>query len=72
MSGNAQLAQTGIPTLVVGGVAYPIGGWMALAAVLLLGVGLLCFRFRFRPGLAAGQEQAAEASNNENHTPHRP
>lgn len=65
MSGNAQLAQTGVPTLIIGGAAYPIGGWMALAAVLLLGVGLLCLRFRFRPGLTAGQQQVVEANRND-------
>jgi hypothetical protein len=63
MSGSAQLAQTGVPTLIVGGVAYPIGGWMALAAVLLLGIGLVCLRFRFRPGLSAGQAQIVETSH---------
>lgn len=60
MSGHAQLAQTGIPTLVVGGVAYPIGGWMALAAVLLVGTGMVCLRFRFRRNLAAGQAQVTQ------------
>jgi murein endopeptidase len=60
MSGHAQLAQTGVPTLVVGGIAYPVGGWMALAAVLLVGLGLVFFRFRFRPNLAAGQAESVE------------
>lgn len=55
MSGHAQLAQTGLPTLAIGGVAYPLGGWIAAAAVVLLGVGLVCLRFRFRPDLPAGQ-----------------
>ncbi|MCX4799577.1 hypothetical protein OG497_37620 [Streptomyces sp. NBC_01242] len=55
MSGNAQLAQTGIPTLVIGGVAYPLGGWMAVAAVAVLAGALLVLRFRFRPDLAVGE-----------------
>jgi hypothetical protein len=63
VSGNAQLAQTGVPTLVVGGVAYPVGGWMAVAAVLVLAVGLVCLRFRFRPGLSAGQAQTRDGKN---------
>lgn len=61
MSGHAQLAQTGLPTLVIGGAAYPIGGWMALVAVLVLGGMLLTIKFGFRRNLDVGQASFAEA-----------
>ncbi|MFD7506870.1 hypothetical protein [Streptomyces sp. NPDC059850] len=58
MSGNGQLAQTGVPVIVVGGAAYPIGGWMLAVAAALVCVGLLTIRFGYRRGLAASQGSA--------------
>ncbi|MFD4652259.1 hypothetical protein [Streptomyces sp. NPDC058441] len=55
MSGHAQLAQTGAPVLVIGGISYPIGGWMLATAAGLLCLGLLCIRFGFRRKLAASE-----------------
>lgn len=62
MSGNAQLAQTGLPTLVIGGVAYPVGGWMALAAVAVLLGALLVFKFGFRRTVPIDAAQAESAN----------
>jgi len=59
MSGNGQLAQTGVPVIVVGGAAYPIGGWMLAVAAALVCVGLLTIRFGYRRGLSASQGSAA-------------
>ncbi len=55
MSGHAQLAQTGTPVLVIGGVSYPIGGWMLAAAAGLVCLGLLLVRFGFRRKIAIGE-----------------
>lgn len=55
MSGHAQLAQTGAPVLVIGGITYPIGGWMLAAAATLVALGLLCVRFGFRRNLASSE-----------------
>ncbi|MFJ4472305.1 hypothetical protein ACIP2X_33120 [Streptomyces sp. NPDC089424] len=55
MSGHGQLAQTGAPVLVVGGTAYPIGGWMLALAAALVCLGLLTARFGYRRNLAASQ-----------------
>jgi hypothetical protein len=60
MSGKAQLAQTGLPVLVVGGVAYNVGIYMAGLAAALLVVGLLALKFGFRRNLDISQASAAE------------
>ncbi|WP_329583221.1 hypothetical protein [Streptomyces sp. NBC_01361] len=62
MSGHAQLAQTGAPVLVIGGISYPIGGWMLATAAGLLCLGLLCIRFGFRRKLAAGEAASTTAA----------
>lgn len=59
MSGHAQLAQTGAPVIVVGGMTYPLGGWMLALAASLVCVGLVAVRFGFRRNLAAGQDAGA-------------
>ncbi|WP_159039666.1 hypothetical protein [Streptomyces sp. TP-A0356] len=55
MSGHGQLAQTGMPAIVIGGITYPLGGWMVAAAVAVVVGAILVARFRYRPGLEAGQ-----------------
>lgn len=55
MSGHGQLAQTGMPAIVIGGITYPLGGWMVAAAVAVVVGTVLVVRFRYRRGLAAGQ-----------------
>ena len=56
MSDYGQLAQTGVGALVIGGTTFYVGSWMlgAAAAALLLGVGLI--RFRFRADRAVGEK----------------
>ncbi|MET7930110.1 hypothetical protein ABZT43_40570 [Streptomyces sp. NPDC005349] len=61
MPGHAQLAQTGAPVLVIGGISYPIGGRMLATAADLLCSGLLCIRFGFRRTLAAGTTPTSSA-----------
>lgn len=61
MSGHAQLAQTGAPVLVIGGTAYPIGGWMLAAAAAMVALGLCFVRFGFRRKLAAGEASSASS-----------
>jgi len=56
MSDNGQLAQTGIGTVVIGGTAYYIGGWMIAAAATLVVAGALLIRLRFRRGRSVGEE----------------
>lgn len=56
MSEHGQLAHTGIGTVVIGGTAYYIGGWMILAAVLLVLTGTLLIRLGFRRGRTIGEE----------------
>lgn len=56
MSDNGQLAQTGMGTVVIGGTAYYVGGWMIVAAATLVIVGTLMIRLRFRRGRAVGEE----------------
>ncbi|MFF9819394.1 hypothetical protein [Streptomyces sp. NPDC014006] len=60
MSGHAQLAQTGAPVLVIGGMTYPIGGWMLGAAATLVCLGLVCIRLGFRRKLAAGSAPTSQ------------
>ncbi|HTE57017.1 MAG TPA: hypothetical protein VK698_39460 [Kofleriaceae bacterium] len=56
MSDHGQLAHTGIGTVVIGGTAYYIGGWMILAALLLVATGTLLIRLRFRRGRTVGEK----------------
>ncbi|WHM30159.1 hypothetical protein OH540_09005 [Streptomyces sp. BPPL-273] len=56
MSDNGQLAQTGLGTVVIGGTAYYIGGWMIAAAAALVIAGTLLIRLRFRTGRDVGEE----------------
>lgn len=56
MSDNGQLAQTGMGTVVIGGTAYYVGGWMIAAAAALVIVGTLMIRLRFRRGRTVGEE----------------
>lgn len=56
MSENGQLAQTGIGTVVIGGTAYYVGGWMIAAALGLVLAGALLIRLRFRRGRSMGEE----------------
>ncbi|MFF1546459.1 hypothetical protein [Streptomyces sp. NPDC058291] len=58
MSGHGQLAQTGMPAIVIGGITYPLGGWMVAAAVAVVLGAILVVRFRYRTGLTAGQAAA--------------
>ncbi|MFH8737975.1 MULTISPECIES: hypothetical protein [unclassified Streptomyces] len=62
MPGHAQLAQTGAPVLVIGGISYPIGGSMFATAAGLLCSGLLCIRFGFRRTLAADEATSTSTS----------
>jgi hypothetical protein len=55
MSDNGQLAQTGLGTVVVGGTAYYVGGWMITAAAVLVVAGALLVRMRFRRGRGVGE-----------------
>lgn len=55
MSDNGQLAQTGLGTIVVGGTAYYVGGWMIAAAAVLVIAGVVLVRLRFRHGRDAGE-----------------
>lgn len=55
MSDNGQLAQTGLGTVVVGGTAYYVGGWMIAAAAALVVMGAILVRVRFRRGRGAGE-----------------
>ncbi|MGW0551233.1 hypothetical protein [Streptomyces altiplanensis] len=55
MSDSGQLAQTGIGTVVIGGTAYYIGGWMVLAAAVLVITGVVLLRLKFRPGRGVGE-----------------
>ena len=65
MSGRAQLAQTGLPVLVIGGVTVPFGLYLALAAVVVaLGV-VLFLKFGWRRNLAAGQLAPANGAASE-------
>lgn len=66
MSGHGQLAQTGMPAIVIGGITYPLGGWMVAAAVAVVLGAILVVRFRFRTGLAAGQPGASRADQSKN------
>ncbi|MFF7974009.1 hypothetical protein [Streptomyces sp. NPDC007905] len=60
MSGRAQLAQTGLPVLVLGGVTIPFGLYLALAVtVAALGV-ILFLKFGWRRHLTAGQLASAK------------
>lgn len=62
MSGHGQLAQTGVPAVVIGGITYPLGGWMLAAAVALVLGTVLAVRFRYRRHVTAGQGTTATAS----------
>jgi hypothetical protein len=55
MSGHGQLAQTGMPAVVIGGITYPLGGWMLAAALAVVLGAVLMVRFRYRRGMDAGQ-----------------
>lgn len=55
MSDNGQLAQTGLGTVIVGGTAYYIGGWMVAAAAALVIIGAVLVRTRFRRGRGVGE-----------------
>ncbi|MFE6903771.1 hypothetical protein ACFVFJ_44300 [Streptomyces sp. NPDC057717] len=56
MSDHGQLAQTGIGTVVIGGTAYYVGGWMIAAALGLVVAGTLLIRLRFRRGRGVGDQ----------------
>ncbi|EFL31804.1 predicted protein [Streptomyces viridochromogenes DSM 40736] len=56
MSDNAQLAQTGLGTVVIGGTAYYVGGWMIAAAAAAVIAGVVLIRFGFRRGRSVGDE----------------
>ncbi|MEU9465833.1 hypothetical protein AB0D78_04105 [Streptomyces avermitilis] len=62
MSGNGQLAQTGMPAVVIGGITYPLGGWMLAAAVAVVLGAILVVRFRYRRGVTAGQGTAVQGA----------
>ena len=55
MSDNGQLAQTGLGTVVIGGTAYYVGGWMIAAAAAIVIVGVVLVRLRFRRGRDVGE-----------------
>ncbi|MFZ3569449.1 hypothetical protein ACNYS0_21085 [Streptomyces sp. BH034] len=55
MSDNSQLAQTGIGTVVIGGTAYYVGGWMIAAAAAAVILGVVCIRLGFRRNRRIGQ-----------------
>ncbi|MBJ6639252.1 hypothetical protein H4K36_17725 [Streptomyces sp. DHE7-1] len=65
MSGRAQLAQTGLPVVVLGGVTIPFGLYLALAlTTAALGV-LLFLKFGWRRHLTAGQLAPAKGTGAE-------
>ncbi|WP_333737343.1 hypothetical protein [Streptomyces sp. IBSBF 2806] len=66
MSGHGQLAQTGMPAIVIGGITYPLGGWMVAAAVAMVLGAILVVRFRYRSGLTAGQASTSHTSTSKN------
>ncbi|MCQ9130286.1 hypothetical protein [Streptomyces hilarionis] len=66
MSGHGQLAQTGMPAIVIGGITYPLGGWMVAAAVAVVLGAILVVRFRYRSGLTAGQAGASRTGTSKN------
>jgi hypothetical protein len=55
VSEGGQLAQTGIGTVVIGGTAYYVGGWMIAAAAAMVVVGAMLVRLRFRRGRDVGE-----------------
>ncbi len=63
MSGHGQLAQTGMPAVVIGGITYPLGGWMLAAAVAVVLGAILVVRFRYRRGLEAGHGAVVGAAS---------
>ncbi|MFE4997711.1 hypothetical protein ACFRH4_41560 [Streptomyces mirabilis] len=72
MSGHGQLAQTGMPAIVIGGITYPLGGWMVAAAVAVVLGAILVVRFRYRTGLTAGQASTSSTRTPKNRSSSRP
>ncbi|MEU4876980.1 hypothetical protein [Streptomyces sp. NPDC021608] len=55
-----------MPAIVIGGITYPLGGWMVAAAVAVVLGAILVVRFRYRSGLTAGQAGASHTGMSKN------
>ncbi|MEU9477728.1 hypothetical protein [Streptomyces sp. NPDC048191] len=60
-----------MPALVIGGITYPLGGWMVAAAVAVVVGAILVVRVRYRRDLAAGQGAVGQGGAMQNRSSRR-
>ncbi|MER6730898.1 hypothetical protein [Streptomyces puniciscabiei] len=61
-----------MPAIVIGGITYPLGGWMVAAAVAVVVGAILVVRFRYRRGLTAGQGAVGQGAAMQDRSSRRP